>query len=137
MIAGGGLVVGLGHGLLIPALTGGMYRGLARTDIPAATTVGNILIRVGGSVGIAVLAVVLQIAIRDRIPGASGSLSDLAALPRTPATADSITGAFAHSFWWVFGIAALALVFVAFTPGRQAAAPAEPGAPEPVVADVP
>jgi EmrB/QacA subfamily drug resistance transporter len=121
LLAVGGLVVGLGHGLIVPALTGGMYRGLSRADIPAATTAGNIVARVGSSVGVAVLAVVLQSAIRDRVAGASGSLSDLAGLPRTAEVASSVTDAFAHSFWWTAAIVALALVPAALMPGRRAA----------------
>jgi len=120
LLAGGVLVVGLGHGLLIPALTGGMYRGVAKADVPAATTAGNILIRVGGSVGIAVLAVVLQNAIRARVPGASGSLADAAGLTRTPALTTSISDAFAHSFWWVVVIVLLAIPPVLLMPGRAA-----------------
>jgi EmrB/QacA subfamily drug resistance transporter len=131
LIAAGGFVVGLGHGLIIPSLTGGAYRDLEREQVPNATTTANIIVRVGSSVGVAVLAVVLQSAIRDRIPGASGSLSDLAALPRTPQTVAQITDAFAHSFWWVLGIAAVALVFVAFTPGKAAEEPAPQPAPDP------
>jgi hypothetical protein len=97
-----------------------MYRGVAKADVPAATTAGNILIRVGGSVGIAVLAVVLQNAIRARVPGASGSLADAAGLTRTPALTTSISDAFAHSFWWVVVIVLLAIPPVLLMPGRAA-----------------
>jgi EmrB/QacA subfamily drug resistance transporter len=128
LIAGGIFVVGLGHGMLIPSLTGGMYRGLARTDVPTATTASNVLIRIGGSLGIAVLAVVLQSAIRERVPGASGSLADVAAVPRTPALLASVTDAFAHSFWWVVAIVALSLVPVLLMPGRRPVPAAEPAA---------
>jgi hypothetical protein len=95
-----------------------MYREVAKADVPAATTAGNILIRVGSSLGIAVLAVVLQNAIRARVPGASGSLADVAELPRTPALAASISDAFAHSFWWVVALVALSIPPLLLLPGR-------------------
>jgi EmrB/QacA subfamily drug resistance transporter len=67
-------VVGLGHGLVVAPLMATLYRTLPRAAMPAATTTANILVRVGSSLGTAVLAVVLQIYIRAEIPGASGSV---------------------------------------------------------------
>ena len=125
LLTAGVFVIGLGHGLIVPALSGGMYRGVSHAEVPAATTAGNIVARVGSSLGVAVLAVVLQSEIRERIPGASGSLSELAGLPRTAEVATSITDAFAHSFWWVVGIVALSLVPVALMPGRAVAGDAD------------
>jgi hypothetical protein len=119
LLAGGMFVVGLGHGMLIPSLIGDMYRGLDRTDVPAATTASNVLIRIGSSVGIAVLAVVLQGTIRDRVPGTSGSLADVAALPRTPSFLSSVADAFAYGFWWVMAIVALSVVPALLLPGRD------------------
>ncbi|GAA2104059.1 MDR family MFS transporter [Actinomadura alba] len=102
-------VAGLGHGLIVAPLMATLYRTLPRAAVPAATTTANILVRVGSSLGTAVLAVVLQIYIRAEIPGASGSLADAAA-DRGPGAVDALVRAFAHSFWWTAGLAALALV---------------------------
>ena len=64
------------------------------------------------------LAVVLQNAIGARVPGVSGSLADVADLPRTPALAASISDAFAHSFWWVVAIVLLSIPPL-LLPGRR------------------
>jgi len=102
-------VVGLGHGLIVAPLMASVYRTLPHTAMGAASTTANILVRVGSSLGTAVLAIVLQIYIRAEIPGASGSLADATA-HRGPGAVDALVRAFAHSFWWTAGLAALALI---------------------------
>jgi hypothetical protein len=84
----------------------------------------NVLQRLGGSIGTAVLAVVLQRA--------------LISAPH-PLTPDGTAGAYATAFWWSLGITALAIVpsIVLLRAERQArnrlAAPfAEVPAPEPI-----
>jgi EmrB/QacA subfamily drug resistance transporter len=83
-------VIGLGHGLITPSIMAAAYKTLPRTAIPAATTGANIMVRVGAALGAAVLAVVLQI--------------ELDAAGTHPASA------YAGSFWWAFGFAAIALI---------------------------
>ncbi len=83
-------VIGLGHGLITPSIMAAAYKTLPRPSIPAATTGANIMVRVGSALGAAILAVVLQILL-------TSAGSDPAA-------------AFAGSFWWAFGFAAIALV---------------------------
>ncbi|MBC6460987.1 DHA2 family efflux MFS transporter permease subunit [Actinomadura sp. HBU206391] len=109
--------VGLGHGLIVAPVMAALYRTLPRAAMPAATTTANILVRVGSSLGTAMLAVVLQIYIRAEIPGASGSLAD-AAKDRSPGAVEALVRAFAHSFWWTAGLAALALIPALLLPGR-------------------
>jgi NADH:ubiquinone oxidoreductase subunit 6 (subunit J) len=87
--------------------------------VPAATTTASILVRVGSSLGTAVLAVILQVYIRSEIPGASGSLADAAA-HRDPHTVEALVRAFGHSFWWTVAIAAVALVPALLLPRRPA-----------------
>jgi EmrB/QacA subfamily drug resistance transporter len=99
-------VIGLGHGLITPSIMAAAYRTLPRTAIPAATTGATIMVRVGSALGAAVLAVVLQLRL-DTIKLAGGH----------PAAA------FADSFWWAFGFAAIALVPAVLLP---AAAPSRP-----------
>jgi len=72
---------------------------------------------VGGSLGTAIIAVVLQ-----------GKITDLGAHP----TPTLLAGAFGHTYWWVMGITLVALVpaFILWTIKRQSRrAPAEPAAP--------
>ncbi|MFI0372026.1 MDR family MFS transporter [Actinomadura sp. 1N219] len=117
MIMGTMFVVGLGHGMIAPSLMSMAYQGLPREAVPAATTGANILVRVGSSFGTAVMAVVLQIAIRDEIPGASGNLSEAAAR-HTAQTPILLTNAFTETFWWAAAILLLALLPILAVPRR-------------------
>ncbi|HST56144.1 MAG TPA: DHA2 family efflux MFS transporter permease subunit [Solirubrobacteraceae bacterium] len=86
------VVRGLGIGLsFMPAMTAA-FAALRPQELSDATPQLNVLQRVGGSIGTAVLAVVLQ-----RSSGHAPGLSKLA-------------GAFATSYWWALGISALSLI---------------------------
>ncbi len=88
------VVRGFGIGMsMMPSMTAA-YAVLRPEQINTATPQLNVLQRVGGSIGTAILAVVLQ-------SGISG-LS-------TP-TPDGIAGAFASTYWWVLAISVVALV---------------------------
>lgn len=102
-------VAGLGHGLIAAPLMAAIYQGLPKASVPAATTTANILVRVGSSFGTALLAIILQIYIRAEIPGAGGSLGEVAA-HQGPAVPELLVKAFAHSFWWTAALAAVALI---------------------------
>jgi EmrB/QacA subfamily drug resistance transporter len=124
LLAGALFVVGLGHGAVLPPVMGASYQGMPKLEIPAATATFNVVMRVGSSFGTAALAVVLQQAIRNRIPGATGGLSVAAALHGAQARA-ALTSAFGVSFWWVAAIAAVAVIPTFFIPPRRpATAPA-------------
>jgi MFS family permease len=84
---GAALLMGLGHGVVTPLVMAGAYRDLHRPAIPGATVAATILVRLGSALGAAVFAFVLQVLSRRQAP----------------------EEAFAHSFWWAFAIAALAL----------------------------
>ena len=67
----------------------------------------NIIMRVGGAIGTALLAVVLQHQITERLPVASGgglgaaqNVSPAARAHVAPAIAD----AFGHTFWWAIAL---------------------------------
>ena len=83
--------VGLGF-TMMPAMASA-YALLQRHQVPRATPMLNVLQRVGGSIGVAVLAVVLERQLR----GAHGPTE--------------VAGAFANTYWW-----SLALVLVAVIP---------------------
>jgi EmrB/QacA subfamily drug resistance transporter len=88
------IVRGFGIGMsMMPSMTAA-YAVLRPDQINHATPQLNVLQRVGGSIGTAILAVVL-----------SSGISDLA--QPTPA---GIAGAFAATYWWVLAISAVALV---------------------------
>src|SRR4051794_4142429 len=87
------VVRGLGIGMsMMPSMTAA-YAVLRPDQVNDATPQMNVLQRVGGSIGTAVLAVVLQ-----------SGISSLA----QPSPA-GIAGAFADTYWWVLGISLVAL----------------------------
>ena len=111
-------VIGLGHGLTAPPLMAAAYRGLDRSEAPAASTASNVVLRVGTAIGPALLAVALQSAIRDRVPGASGSLADAGRAVANGA-ANQIARAFGTGFWWATVAGVIALVLVLAIPKRE------------------
>jgi EmrB/QacA subfamily drug resistance transporter len=83
------VIRGIGSGCaFMPAMTAA-FASLSRAELPDATPQMNVVMRVGGSLGTAVLAVVLQRA----LVGAA-----------TPADA------YATAFWWSLGLTALAII---------------------------
>ncbi|GAB2943152.1 MDR family MFS transporter [Nonomuraea fastidiosa] len=91
-------VRGLGLGAAVIPVVSAAYYGVAERDYPGATTVFNIVQRLGGSFGTAVLAVVLQ----WRLTGPGG-----------------VAGAYAVTFWWAIGFTVLTLVPALFMVGRH------------------
>jgi len=132
LLAGSLVVRGLGLGsTMFPAMAAA-YNTLPRTAVPRATTAINILQRVGGSLGTAVLVVVLETHMAAVVgPGAATNLSASGTPP--PAVAAGLADAFGATFWWVMAITALALVPALFLPRRRAQHFADEGPdPEPV-----
>jgi EmrB/QacA subfamily drug resistance transporter len=132
-LLGAAFVVGLGHGLVIPALTATAYQDLDRSEVPGGSALTNVTVRVGSALGGAAMAVILQLALRHHVPGSSGRLGDVA--PRSAGAVDALAHAFGQSFWWAVGAAAVALVPALLLPRRRPAAPADPAPAEP--AEVP
>jgi EmrB/QacA subfamily drug resistance transporter len=86
---------GIGIGFAFMPAMAAAFAALKPSELSDATPQMNILQRVGGSIGTAVLAVVLQRALIDA---------------HHPLTADAAAGAFGVAFWWSLGITALAIV---------------------------
>ena len=91
------------------------YQTLERSQVPRATTVINIIRTVGGSVGTAVLTVVLQRRIVANVPGATGELEELGGA-NVARVAEPLAHAFGQTFWWAVALTALALVPAWFLP---------------------
>jgi EmrB/QacA subfamily drug resistance transporter len=100
LLALSGIPRGIGMGLAFPSLLGASYRTLSRAAIPRASTTINIFQRLGGAVGVAIFAVILQHGL-DAGKGA---------------------GAFADTFWWVFGLSILTLIPALLLPNGPAPA---------------
>jgi EmrB/QacA subfamily drug resistance transporter len=102
--------VGLGASTM-PAMAGA-YASLDEDAVARASSILNVMKRLGGSIGVALLAVVLE----RRLPGTAGAVSERAG------PASVAAGAFTETFWWVLAFSAVALIPAAFLPRRPAAA---------------
>jgi EmrB/QacA subfamily drug resistance transporter len=85
---------GIGLGFTMMPAMAAAYSTLERWQVPRATPMLNVMQRVGGSLGTAVLAVVLQ----HELAHASGR------------GAAAVSSAFAHTYWWALAITAVALL---------------------------
>lgn len=94
------LVRGLGLGAVTIPLMSVAFLGLERAEVPHASTITRIATQVGGSFGVAVLAVVLHAAM-------SGA--------RAPV---DVAAAFDRSFWWAIAFAGAAVLLSFLLPGR-------------------
>jgi EmrB/QacA subfamily drug resistance transporter len=108
--------IGIG-GSMMPAMAAA-YATLEGPEVPRATSALNVMQRVGGSIGTALLAVILQGQIKDNLsglggrggaPAASGTLERLPEGLRAR-VAEPLAAAFASTFWWAVGMSVLALV---------------------------
>jgi hypothetical protein len=90
-------VRGLGLGMVMIPLMMVAFLGLERDQMPHASTVTRIAQQVGGSVGVALLAVILTTSTTS-----TGSLAD----------------AFDVAFWWNAGFTAVAVLVSFLLPGR-------------------
>ncbi len=112
-VIGGALVlrgIGLG-GSMMPAMAAA-YATLTRNQVPRATPALNVLQRVGGSIGAALLIVILQNRIIETLgPGAQGGVSG-ATLPEAARlrVATPLAEAFAHTYWYALALTAAALI---------------------------
>jgi hypothetical protein len=120
------LLRGTGIGFAFMPAMSAAFASLKRDELSDATPQLNVLQRVGGSIGTAVLAVVLQRAIISA---------------HHPLTQAGLAGAYSTAFWWSLGITALAIVpsIVLLRAEREAraakpAAVAETPPPEPLAA---
>jgi hypothetical protein len=121
-------VRGAGLGCSMMPSMAAAYATLSRPAIPRATTALNVLQRVGGSMGTALLAVVLQDQIRAAIPGAAGFTGG-ALRPIPPRVralvAEPLAHAFSHTFWWAVVLTAVAVppaIMLAFRARRAGTA---------------
>jgi EmrB/QacA subfamily drug resistance transporter len=106
------VVRGVGLGFTMMPAMAAAYATLERSHVPRATPMLNVLQRVGGSLGTAVLAVILQRQITSELGGAGGGLGAAreASGAARARVAEPIATAFAHTYWWAMAGTALALV---------------------------
>jgi EmrB/QacA subfamily drug resistance transporter len=112
-------VRGLGMGWTMMPVMAAAYATLTHSLLPKATTTINIVMRVGGSFGTALVAVVLQRQIAGRLPRLSGILTSVpakGALRLSEGVATKLSDSFAYSFWVVTGVTMIGLVATLFLP---------------------
>jgi hypothetical protein len=109
------LIRGIGLGTtLAPALSSG-FASVAPENSGRAAAALIASIQLGGSAGTALLAVVVQQQITDRL-GKGGASASVATSPQL---AGALTGSFGTAFWWALGICALGAVAALFLPGAE------------------
>ena len=130
------VVRGVGLGFSMMPSMAAAYASLSRAAVPRATTALNVLQRVGGSIGTALLVVVLEDQIKMAIPGAGkvggGAIAQLPPEVRAR-TAEPLAHAFTQTFWWAVALTAVALlpaVLLAFRARGPATTRAQAGAPQ-------
>jgi len=115
-------VRGFGLGATMMPTTAAAYQRLARDAVPRATTALNIVRRVGGSIGTAILAVVLERRIAADVPHAGGHvIGGYGTIP--PAVRRRLAPELAHAFQQTFWVA---VVLVSITVAASLFLPAQP-----------
>ena len=119
------VVAGLGMGsTMMPAMSAALST-LQRHEIARATSGLNVVQRVGGSIGTAVLTVVLSHQISRILPGPGSAALERHSLHTVAGSAaadvlPALGRAFGHTFLWSFGIVLLALCASTFIPRGKA-----------------
>jgi EmrB/QacA subfamily drug resistance transporter len=125
-------LIGAGLGATITPSMAAAFRDLEHTELPGATSAINVVQRVAGSLGTALLAVVLQRAIDTNLSGFHGGISQAAALAQHDPqhAAPAIADAFGTTFWVAFALTAAALVPALLLPSARRERPASRSAAE-------
>lgn len=123
LIEGTLFVLGLGMGAtMMPSMTASLST-LQRHEIARVTSGMNVIQRVGGSIGTALLAVVLSHQMATITPGAGTAGVTMRVMQTmTPAmrasVLPSLSRAFGHAFTWSLGITVFGLVAACFLPRK-------------------
>jgi MFS family permease len=133
----GVFVRGIGLGFTMMPAMAAAYATLERNQVPRATPMLNVIQRIGGSIGTALLAVVLQRQLATAV-GATGG-GGLGGVRTAPPgararLADPVATAFAHTYLWALALTAVALVpaaVLAVTESRERARKAAQAEPPP------
>src|SRR4051795_2737941 len=112
------VVRGIGIGAAMMPAMAAAYATLTHAEVPRATSALNVLQRVGGSIGTALLAVVLQHQIAAQLAAAgvngagAGGGGGLQRVPEDVRAriAEPLATAFGNTFWWAVAMSAVALV---------------------------
>jgi EmrB/QacA subfamily drug resistance transporter len=114
-------LIGAGLGATITPAMAAAYQDLRPTEIARATSALNVIQRIAGSLGTALLAVVLQRAFAGDVRHFQGGIAQAAALVhRDPLrAAPVIAHAFGTTFWVAFALTAAALIPALLLPPKR------------------
>ena len=113
-------LIGAGLGATITPAMAAAYQGLPQAAMGQATTAINVVQRVAGALGSALLAVLLQQALSARLPGFHGGIGQAGRLAAaSPHAASAVAHAFGFSFAVALAISALALIPTALLPRHR------------------
>jgi EmrB/QacA subfamily drug resistance transporter len=112
-------VLGLGIGSTVMPSMAAAFQTLARRETPRATSALNAIQRIGGALGTAVFAIVLQRAIAGNVPGFDGGVQGTAELAKQPQTLPLVADAFGTTFWVAVALIAVSLVPALLLPRAQ------------------
>jgi len=114
-------VRGLGFGFVFMPTISAAYETLSHEQVPRASTAVNIVQRVGGSIGTALVAVVLEHQISVQVRGLTGGLSAVStgSIADRVRIAQPLASAFGATFWWTLAMTAVALVPAVLLRGRR------------------
>ncbi len=132
-------VRGIGFGFVMMPAISAAYQTLSPPQVPRASTAINIVQRIGGSIGTALVAVVLEHQVASQVPGLSGGLSAVESAPPAAVArlAQPLSTAFGATFWWIMALTLVALVpavLLSRLPASERPTP-PPSGPAPVVLD--
>ena len=113
---------GLGFGATLMPSMAAAYALLDRAAIPRATSLLTVLQRVGGTVAITLFAVVLQrqLGFLNGVGGGDEGIGGNIAPAERTRVAGQLNDAFAHTWWWVVGMTALAIASAAIVARARA-----------------
>jgi EmrB/QacA subfamily drug resistance transporter len=111
---------GVGMSSVMTPAYAAAYGALERDAVPRATSAVNVINRVGGSAGAALIAVILADGIASHIPGAAGAggLNKITQLDPSqhPLLDHQVAAVFGTAYWMLFAVTALALIPAYFLP---------------------
>ena len=111
---------GVGLSAVMTPAYAAAYGTLERDAIPRATSAVNVINRIGGAAGAAIIAVILADGIAAHIRGAAGAAGldkiTMLRLSHHPALDAQVATAFSHAYAFLFAVTALALIPAAFLP---------------------
>lgn len=124
LLGGAQFVRGLGLGMVMMPAMSAAYQVIDHAAMARATSTLNSIQRVGGSIGTALVAVVLEHQITGGVAATSAGHS-LGAIAQAPAAvrnqiAPELAAAFGHTFWWTVALTVVPLAPAALLPRTKA-----------------